>query len=349
MISKFFQGASKHAKNKEAQRAYLPPFSVLLKSKLFLSLITTTTIIFTLAAAASIYYRKTESQVKSGLAKLIAEQQYEQVSTESNYAKKHSAFLQLSGAPENESDRQNFFKMGENAIILQDAEALDTITRKLESFGGGSNDEKARLEKFKTKASELYAVKARSKRFEISKINSKIDDIDRENQESRNDADKNEEKIWLEKTKAILLNEYPEDAERAVELNPDNFRAIYDLARFIQDKIFAYDKRIAIKHFEKVVELGNGKFEKDADYQRANLNLTVLYFQIGNWAKAKCYSSQTIEKFLARGTDDYDYLFGKTPGGNLNEPEFFEAVEKVNPEREMSHDDCAKFQSPEFE
>ncbi len=92
----------------------------------------------------------------------------------------------------------------------------------------------------------------------------------------------------------------------------------------------------------RFVESGNGKFEKDADCQRADLNLTVLYFQIDNRAKAKCYSAQTMEKFSAGETDDYNYLFGKTPNQSLNEPGFFETLEKLNPNREMSHEDCAR-------
>jgi len=232
-------------------------------------------IAFIFSVSALIYYRKVNDGTKSRLGKLTAEQRYKQVLIESNFAKRRSAFFNLNGGLSSENDTKILFSTGENAIILQDPEALETIARKLETLVRDNADEKKRVEKFKIKASEFYAVRARSNRFEIHKINSKINEIDAEIQANQNEINKIEERNWLEKTKAILLDEYPKDAERAVDLNADNFRAIYDLTRFLQDKIGGYDKKVVIKNFEKVVELGNGKFEKDGDYLRANLNLTI--------------------------------------------------------------------------
>jgi hypothetical protein len=302
-----------------------------------------------LAASALIYYRKSAAaaadKTKSESAKHAAERRYRQILIESSFAGKRSDFFARGGESDSESaDPQALISMGENAALLPDAEALATIARKLETLigGAGKAEVKKQVESFKIQASELYAVRARSKRFETHQINSKIAEINRQLQASPRNAEKAEERDWLEKTRAVLQDEYPRDAERAIELNPENFRALYDLARFWQARPGDYDKRIVIKNYEKVVALGNGKFEKDADYLRANLNLTVLYYHIGDWAKAKCYSSQTMEKYLARGKDDYEYLFSKTPEGSPEEPEFVEAVEKVNPDREMKQENCAE-------
>ena len=308
-----------------------------MRSKPVILFLIVLTVIATVSASALIYYRKSDARARSASAKSIAEKRWRQILTELNFAKKRLAFFNLDGAAENSA--AVLFSMAENAILLQDAEALETIARRLETLTPkDKTDDRARVENLKKKASEFYSVRARSRRYELHQINTRLERLPA----TAVETDETAERGWLEKTRAVLLEEYPKDAERAVELDGENFRAIYDLTRFLQDKTGGYDKRVVIRNFEKVVALGNGRFEKDADYLRANLNLTVLYYQIGDWARAKCYSSQTMEKYLARGADDYEYLFSKTADGNWEEPEFIEAVEKVNPNRETAHEICGE-------
>ena len=139
---------------------------------------------------------------------------------------------------------------------------------------------------------------------------------------------------------AILNSEYSADDKQAIELNRDNFRALYDLARFFQDKHTRYDDYISIRNFERVADLMRGKVEKDADFVRAILNLAILYYAVGNESKARCYAAETIEKYHARSNEDLIYLFAQDSHGLFNEPEFIDTNNHVNPGRETSHPDC---------
>jgi len=304
------------------------------------NIIFTATLIFTLAV---ITYSLLPSQKKSlNINIRKAEDNFLRITTESNFVKQRTAFFNLDRVLLTESDTKTLFSMAKNALILQDPEGLEVIAKRLKSLNSLNNVEKSTIEMFQIKASELLSTRARVKRFEAHRIAAAIQKIEVELDSNPKKPDQKTELEILQKTYNLLLEEFPKDAEKASELDNNNARALYDLARFMQDKPGLYDKRVAIKNFEKVVELLTHKAEKDADFLRANLNLAVLYFEIGNEPKARCYSSQTIKKSIAKNQDEYNYLLGKQENGQFNEPEFMKVIEKLNPKTEMVHPDCRK-------
>ncbi|MGH9947614.1 MAG: hypothetical protein ACRD6X_10460 [Pyrinomonadaceae bacterium] len=310
------------------------------KSKSFRFVSVALTVTFTLSASTLIYDRQFSGTTQAGLDKITAETRHVQILKEVEATNNRTLFFKNAVVLADFADTQNLFTMAENAVTLHDPEGLESVALKLETFDTDNPDRKVRIENFKVKASDLFAKRARSRRYEVDKIDSKLLEIKSEIQSDPSNFDKTVEKNWLEKSRVALLDIYPRDAERAIFLVHDNFRAFYDLACYLQDKVGGSEKKDAIKYFEKVIEIGTKKYEKDADFLRANLNLTVLYFQIGNSVKAKCYSSQTMEKYLARNQDDLEYLLGHQLDGRWNEPEFIEALEAVNPNHDIMHDIC---------
>lgn len=231
-----------------------------------------------------------------------------------------------------------------NALAFMDPEGIESILSEYSNSKFRSDLRSNDFEKLRITASDLFSERARKRRFESHQIMQKIAEIESRLNSDATDSDLKVQKDYLGKTRAILLTEYPKDTLKAIELNPNNARAIYDLCRFMQDKIGSYDRQVVIRNFERIIELRWGKTEKDGDFLNANINLTVLNYEVGNEAKARCYSAQTIEKHLARSRDDYDYMFGFQPDGRINEPEFRIVTNKVNPTWALNHPNCLQVQ-----
>ncbi len=234
-----------------------------------------------------------------------------------------------------------FEVLATHALDFMDPEGMESILEEALELGINGSE---KFGKLRASASNLLAERARKRRFDSHQLMLKIQEIDSRLATNPWNSDLQQQKDILVKTRAILLTEYPRDTQRALVLNSNNARAIYDLCRFMQDKIGSYDRRIVIKNFERVIELRSGSGEKDGDFLNANINLTVLSADIGNDSKARCYSAQTLEKHLARSRADYEYLFGSQPDGRINEPEFREVTNRVNPTWSMEHSDCIKIE-----
>jgi len=233
-------------------------------------------------------------------------------------------------------------KLASNALTFADPESMEAVLREASSNGFKRNPGVQWIEKLGTTASNELAARARKRRFESHQFLQKINEIDARLAIDPTNRDLQQKKDLFVRTRAILLAEYPSDTQRALAINPDNARAIYDLCRFMQDKVGSYDRQVIIRNFERLIEIRHGQSEKDGDFLNANINLTVLSYEIGNLKKARCYSAQTLEKHLARSQSDYDYMFGSQPDGRINEPEFRDVTNKVNPAWSMEHEDCSQ-------
>ena len=231
--------------------------------------------------------------------------------------------------------------MGRNATTLEDPEGIEAVLKELKNLPSAGTVGLADIKTLETRGSELFASRARQRRFDSHQLLLKVDEIEGRLQSDLDSVHLRPFREALNDTRAMLLREFPTDAQRSLYLNPDNARAIYDLCRFMQDKIGSYDRQVVIRNFEHIIELRKGDSEKDGDFLNANINLTVLNYEIGNEAKARCYSAQTIKVHLARGQSDYDYLRGTQSNGEPNEPEFRAVTLKLNPNWDMTHQDCS--------
>ncbi len=259
---------------------------------------------------------------------------------ESEIAKYRGVPTRLVQASLDKNEFDTLYLSTANAIAMQEPDGFSAAMRDLEShwLTGQPYDEK--LLSLRRAGSDLFAARARRRRFESDRLLESIVST-RTNLRSEPDSSRLQNRLKiLEETRSILISEYSGDDKRAIELNRDNYRAYYDLARFYQDRHTPYDNYVAIRNFERVAELMRGKVEKDADFVRAILNLAILYYLIGDEPKARCYASETIEKYYARKSEDLDYLFGYNSDGLLNEPEFIDANNHVNPKGVRDHPDC---------
>lgn len=227
----------------------------------------------------------------------------------------------------------------ENAIALADP---DTLVLALRGLGSEDAAEKAAdiRERASRVASDLFAERARKRRFECDQLNTELRRIDQEMAKEPT-SDILSQKQQVQQRRNLLLAKYPIDAQNAVNLNPKNARALYDLFRYMQDRPGSYNPQEMIDILERVVKYGRTNFDKDADFLRANLNLAVTYAQVRNDAAARCYSAQTLEGYLARSKSYYEYLIGKQPDGSWNEPEFMNLTMRLNPSLSTKHEKCS--------
>lgn len=235
--------------------------------------------------------------------------------------------------------RVKFDGIARNAMSVMDPEGMESVLREAEELGIDMQTS-AGLKKLRSLTSDILGERARKRRYDSHQLMLRIAEFDSQLSDAQSRIDLQQQRDLLIKTRAILLSEYPRDLQRALVLDRTNARAIYDLSRFMQDKVGSYDRRIIIRSFERVIELRSGQSEKDADFLNALINLTVLTADIGEDSKARCYSALTLEKHLARSRADYDYLFGSQPDGRVNEPEFRAVTNRVNPSWSVSLADC---------
>lgn len=251
----------------------------------------------------------------------------EKLSSENPLVKRYAAFAAIS------LDIKDFDKYVISSLKSpDDAETLEILLeRKKEQvdFYEANNKapeqddnlkkQKAELQNLKRQLAELYAQLSEKKRTEASNnINNQT----------------------------TLLSESKQFADKSLSNDESNIRATYQLGAIVRDT----DTAEAIKRFEKVIELLKDKSERNNNelFQKANLNLTWLYKKLSdsskiqsekdkNLNKAKCYSAQTIEIFeIIR---QYEYLFGKDKG-KLNEENFVNASNSVNPNKSNVHSNC---------
>ncbi|MFZ1700682.1 MAG: hypothetical protein WBO10_00970 [Pyrinomonadaceae bacterium] len=231
----------------------------------------------------------------------------------------------------------------ENAIVLADADTIVLALRGLSSEDQGGKSAEIR-ERASRVASDLFAERARKRRFECDQLNTELRRIDQDIAKEPT-PDILSQKQRLQQRRNLLLAKYPIDAQNAVDLNPQNARALYDLFRYMQDRPGSYNPREMIDILERVVKYGRNKFDKDADFLRANLNLAVTHAQARNDTAALCYSAQTLEGYLARSKNYYEYLIGKQPDGSWNEPEFMDLTLRLNPSLSRTHEDCSSLKT----
>jgi hypothetical protein len=294
------------------------------------------------SAALTTVYLFTQKPAVASPERLKSEEDFKQIAAETSFLKKRTAFLSLTGVFSRENDKEVLFKVGDNAVDLQDPEGLEAIIKTVESLSLTAPEDRRRLETLKATAAEFLAVRVRKDRFKADNTAEQIKTLDSELQNTPD----NQEKILLRnnliRIEDVLSEKFPGDAGRAIRLDPNNPKAYYDLARFFQDRRIGDDNKLAAENFEQVIRILEGRMEKDADYLRANLNLSLLYYSLGNIEKSKCYAAKTIEKYRAKSREDDEYLFGVDEEGNLNEPEFIDLLNKINPRHETSHGDCKK-------
>lgn len=275
---------------------------------------------------------------EQSLETVIMASTFQQLAKEVDLSEKRKNSVQILVIDNSDEKKREFERIANNALAFMDPDGIESV---LSELGNLNTDLRSdTFDKLRYSASELFSDRARKRRFESHQLMQMIDKIESQLTSDSTASDLKIQRDILAKTRAILLTEYPNDTQRAIALNPDNARAIYDLSRFMQDKIGSYDRGVVIRNFERVIELRWGKTEKDGDFLNANINLTVLSYETGNEAKAKCYSGQTLEKHLARSQSDYEYLFGFQPDGRINEPEFRLVTNKVNPTWDLDHPKC---------
>jgi len=241
-----------------------------------------------------------------------------------------------------ERERSDLYTRGSHAIAVQDIDGLSAVILDLDTEDAKMAASDEQMRSFKATGSDLFAARARRRRFEADRVLDDLVATESALESIPSSPILREQLKIMTEARTILLSEYSADAKRAIGLNPDNARALYDVARFYQDRHTRFDDLAAIGYFERAESQMRGKMEKDADFVRTILNLAILYFGVGNIEKAGCYASETIEKYKARSDDDLVYLFGTEPNGRLNEPEFVEVNSAVNPDRVSKHPDCRK-------
>ena len=241
-----------------------------------------------------------------------------------------------------QEDRSILSLSANNAIAIQDLDGFQAVITDLNAGDARPSVPNETLRSIKVAGSDLIAARARKRRFETDRLMDETNSTRVELAARPNSSNLVRRLEMIVEMREILVAEYFADLRRSIELDRANARAFYDLARFYQDRRTRPDDLNAIRYFERAEGLMRGKMEKDADFVRAILNLTVLHHAVGNITKAKCYAAETIEKYNARSDTDVDYLFGVDENGNLNEPEFIKANDLLNPQRSAQHPDCRR-------
>ncbi len=228
-----------------------------------------------------------------------------------------------------------------NALAMQDPDGFEAAIMDLEGSDPKPMSFVERMKSLKLQGADLFATRARKRRFEAERLLADFVSIKAEPELQPSSSTIQEKLLLMDEIRTILLSEYSADTKYAIELNKNNARATYDLARFYQDKHTRFDNFVAIQYLERTESNLGGKDEKNADFVRALLNLATLYYAVGDVSRARCYAAETIEKYKARSDQDLVDLFDVNASGNLNEPSFIEVNNQVNPERSSFHRDCS--------
>lgn len=196
-------------------------------------------------------YKTGESQKEreTKIAKVEALQKLIPVLTNENpnvrrYALSALLTLYSSSDDSSSSDNKELLSLAENISEVGDAETLEALARKLNDV------------KLKKKAAELYAIRAEHNRRE-SEAADKQQNVDKVRQ---------------------YLNAAWDDTQRALSLDPENAKAMYQFGRLLME--YRGDRNGASEKFSQVIKLiDENKYPRDNEiYLRSFLNKTLCLY-----------------------------------------------------------------------